>query len=107
MYVIAELYNGDIGHGVPIALSSTLGIALSPAYPQNVHRTTVSSEEAAVVVAVGVDATVETFWGTEGEFHSVFVAHLAHWRLDMQSVQGQILLRLLPIAVKKVSAATR
>lgn len=59
--VIAELDYDYVGHRVSVTLGAAFRISLRAANPQDVNRTAVSSEEAAVVVTVGVDSAEEAF----------------------------------------------
>jgi hypothetical protein len=60
------------------SLGAAIWVALGSTDAQHVGGATVSTEEAAVVEAVGVDATNERLVGPQGELHAVLVAHLAH-----------------------------
>lgn len=79
MDVVRELHDDDVGHRVSVSLGAAFWVALGAAYSKDIHRSTVASEETAIVKSVSVDSSVEAFRGSQGEFHTVFVAHLTNY----------------------------
>lgn len=59
-------------------LSSTVGVSLRAADPEDVDGAAVSTVEAAIVEAVSVDPTDERLRGPQSKLHSVLTTHLVH-----------------------------
>lgn len=60
------------------ALCATFRITLGAADTQHIHRTATTAEKATIIEAVSVNASIESFWCAQREFHTVFVACLRY-----------------------------
>jgi hypothetical protein len=65
---------------VTYSLCATFRISLCTTYPQHIYCGSISTEEAAVIISISVNAPNESFGGPQRELHTIFATWLAHWK---------------------------
>lgn len=59
-------------------LSAAFRITLRTADTKDVDSSTIATEEASIVVAIGINSSNEAFRRSQGELHAVLATDLAH-----------------------------
>lgn len=60
------------------SLSTAFRITLGTTDPKNIYGSPVPAEEAAIIIAVSVNPTNESFRCPQSKFHPVLATHLTH-----------------------------